>query len=258
MTAPFLTMIQLSPDMNRLMRWAHGQRLLPTHGEDDLGYALHAALAATFGPLAPKPFVLARSRGTRPPHILGYAAAAADELRDRAAAFAEPAVAAAVGLDTMAGKRMPDAWTRGARFGFEVRVRPMIRTDRNGDRTRSRERDVFLAAVDGLDPGESPSRGEAYGRWLEGKLAAGGAEIERAALDAFQLTRTLRRNRERRLVLVPDPAKAERMGGAAGAPDATFTGILRVDDGAAFTALLARGVGRHRAFGFGMLLLRPP
>jgi CRISPR system Cascade subunit CasE len=26
----------------------------------------------------------------------------------------------------------------------------------------------------------------------------------------------------------------------------------------AFRALLARGVGRHRAFGFGMLLLRPP
>jgi CRISPR system Cascade subunit CasE len=41
-------------------------------------------------------------------------------------------------------------------------------------------------------------------------------------------------------------------------PDATFRGTLRVDDPARFAAAaLARGVGRHRAFGFGMLLLRP-
>ena len=32
---------------------------------------------------------------------------------------------------------------------------------------------------------------------------------------------------------------------------------LTVTDGAAFTDRLRRGVGRHTAFGFGMLLLRP-
>ncbi len=40
-------------------------------------------------------------------------------------------------------------------------------------------------------------------------------------------------------------------------PDAVFTGLLQVRDSAAFAALLARGIGRHRAFGFGMLLLKP-
>jgi len=35
------------------------------------------------------------------------------------------------------------------------------------------------------------------------------------------------------------------------------TGVLQVRDSAAFAALLARGIGRHRAFGFGMLLLKP-
>jgi len=40
-------------------------------------------------------------------------------------------------------------------------------------------------------------------------------------------------------------------------PDVTFTGTLEVTDSAAFSALLARGLGRHRAFGFGMLLLAP-
>ena len=40
-------------------------------------------------------------------------------------------------------------------------------------------------------------------------------------------------------------------------PDVVMQGRLRVSDPQAFAQLLARGVGRHRAFGFGMLLLRP-
>jgi CRISPR system Cascade subunit CasE len=39
-------------------------------------------------------------------------------------------------------------------------------------------------------------------------------------------------------------------------PDAVLAGQLRVTDPKAFTQLLASGVGRHRAFGFGLLLLR--
>ncbi|WP_083761830.1 type I-E CRISPR-associated protein Cas6/Cse3/CasE [Alkalilimnicola ehrlichii MLHE-1] len=40
-------------------------------------------------------------------------------------------------------------------------------------------------------------------------------------------------------------------------PDALVTGRLTVRDPDTFATLVARGVGRHRAFGFGMLLLRP-
>ena len=36
-----------------------------------------------------------------------------------------------------------------------------------------------------------------------------------------------------------------------------MTGELEVGDSERFLHLLARGVGRHRTFGFGMLLLRP-
>ena len=42
-----------------------------------------------------------------------------------------------------------------------------------------------------------------------------------------------------------------------GRREAVFEGTLEVRDAALFQGLLARGVGRHRAFGFGMLLLRP-
>jgi len=42
-----------------------------------------------------------------------------------------------------------------------------------------------------------------------------------------------------------------------GGPDVVLAGQLRVTDPQAFAQLLAKGVGRHRAFGFGLLLLRP-
>jgi CRISPR system Cascade subunit CasE len=41
-------------------------------------------------------------------------------------------------------------------------------------------------------------------------------------------------------------------------PDATIHGTLTVTDPGVFTKFLARGVARHRAYGYGMLLLHPP
>ena len=41
-------------------------------------------------------------------------------------------------------------------------------------------------------------------------------------------------------------------------PDATIHGTLNVSEPAQFMQLLLRGIGRHRAYGYGMLLLRPP
>ena len=40
-------------------------------------------------------------------------------------------------------------------------------------------------------------------------------------------------------------------------PDALMRGELTVTDGTAFACLLKKGIGRHRAYGYGMLLLRP-
>ena len=40
-------------------------------------------------------------------------------------------------------------------------------------------------------------------------------------------------------------------------PDAWLRGHLEIRDGEAFSALLQRGVGRHRAFGYGCLLIAP-
>ena len=65
--------------------------------------------------------------------------------------------------------------------------------------------------------------------------------LESATLASFQRTRAVRRLR----------------GAYSEGPDALMRGTLEITDGSAFTKLLAGGIGRHRAYGYGMLLLRP-
>ena len=47
------------------------------------------------------------------------------------------------------------------------------------------------------------------------------------------------------------------MRGASGRPEVVLGGRFTITDPDTFTALLTRGIGRHRAFGFGMILLKP-
>jgi CRISPR system Cascade subunit CasE len=238
-----LHMVQLSPDMPRFIRWAEQHRLLHQRLEDDLGYALHALLRAAFDTLTPSPFAFLR-RAQRAPTLLAYSPHSGAALREQAAAFAEPDVVVAIGLEGMAEKQMPTRFAAGRRLGFTVRARPTVRVDRNGDRDRTCERDAFLAAIASVAKGDGPTRGEVYQAWLAQRLATGGARIEHVVLDAFRLSTTLRRDATRRLH-------------AFRGPEAEFSGVLNVTEPDRFTALLSDGVGRHRAFGFGMLLLKP-
>ena len=73
-------------------------------------------------------------------------------------------------------------------------------------------------------------------------------ELLDVQLNAFARSHIVRRTQA--------SASQARKGQTIDGPDATLTGRLRVTDPTAFAHLLARGVGRHRAFGFGMLLLQ--
>jgi CRISPR system Cascade subunit CasE len=135
-----LHMIQMNPRIDRVVRWAHEQRILARRGSDDLGYAWHALLTAAFGDKAPKPFQLLERRGCAA-RILAYSANSASEMQDHAALFADPVVVDALAVTEIASKAMPAAFQDGSRFGFELRARPTIRITEGG---RTRERDVFL------------------------------------------------------------------------------------------------------------------
>ena len=103
--------------------------------------------------------------------------------------------------------------------------------------------------------GQPGDREAAHGRWLARELARNGAATllsHRAA--AFQLTPIARRS-QRADKPASGPARATQTGLL---PDLTVRGQLQVDHPNAFQQLLARGLGRHRSFGFGCLLLAPP
>jgi len=270
-----LTMIELKPDIQRTTTWMLEQsRRIIRPGHDD-GYGWHALLAAAFGDFRPKPFRLIERPG-RPSQLLGYTSVGPSDLIDHARLHAQPAVYQALSIDKLCHKPMPAVFRRGQQLGFEVRVRPTVRQDYRDpetgavDRRRSRERDAFLAAVDAepLPRGERPEiiREEVYRHWLADRLN-GAATLDPASFGLVQLSRTmLLRPRQaapnaglsqhRDLIRV-GLLKSGFKGEQGGSPDATLQGTLTVAEPETFATLLARGIGRHRAFGFGMLLLRP-
>ena len=212
----------------------------------DLGYLVHGQLAACFGELAPKPFRVRDRRGRV--EVLGYTEADADALREQVALYAEPLFADA--LVDLAAKRMPTGWSESQRLGFEVRACPIVRLAHRGPggEQAGAEVDAFLHACWQVDDTTRIDRGTVYEAWLRDQLAPA-TELERVALERFALPRLHRKTHA---------GDGERKARAIARPDALLVGELRIRDPAAFAALLRRGVGRHRAFGFGLLLLRPP
>ena len=243
MSSESLYLLHTQPDPHRLAAWASRHRLLD--GQGDLGYALHALLHAAFGKHAPQPFrYLSAEQG-----LLAYTRLSASELA-RCAALADPDVAAALGLGQtlhhagMSARAFPTQWAAGHVLGFEVRVRPIIREGKTG-----RERDAFLASIEKLGDSEL-DRSEIYVRWLRELFARqGGAELIDAIVTRYQLLGVTRKTQKSGF----DDARHSRV---VSGPDAVLAGQLRVTDPQAFSQLLSRGVGRHRAFGFGLLLLR--
>lgn len=237
-----LRMLRMSFDAGRLYALARRRRLR----DPELGYVLHCQLKELFGDDAPCPFLVGDDRGRRVT-VLAYSARTRDELLEHAARFADPGICAACDLEALSEKRMPATWPTGLRCGFEVRAAPIVRLSNDlAHYRKGAEVDAFLVQC-ARAPGRPVDREAVYRAWLGAELERrGGARLLSAQVKAFQRDRLLRRTQgeDRRVRTL------ER-------PDVRFSGCLEVTDGAAFQALLGRGIGRHRAFGFGMLLLRP-
>lgn len=255
---PPLQLLHTRPDPRRLAAWAARRRLLLAEG--DPGYALHALLAAAFGAQAPQPFrYLDAEQG-----LLAYTRMDIDTVR-RLVALADPEVVAALGLAATAEhagfslRSFPTQWPKDHVLGFELRLRPVIREGRSGQ-----ERDAFLAEVERAGSEAVVDRSEVYRRWLQARLEErtdaaaghwqGGVALLDATMTRYRLLGVLRRTQS---AGTADAGGGPRQARVTIGPDVVMQGRLRVCDPQAFAQLLARGVGRHRAFGFGMLLLRP-
>ena len=247
-----LQLIRADVRVRDFQRWMGGKRL------QDADHAMHCLLTECFGDLAPKPFRLIVPRGAACGVLYGYGHAEADALRESAGIYADPLQAKILPGYTINSKPMPTAWRAGKRLGFETRIRPIVRLEKDPSRIPSgvqrrfkegglrpgKECDAFLwEAIKHPEIGAMKrSREEVYTEWLSDQFdRRGGARLESAELRSFQRTRAVRKLRA---------CHSE-------GPDAVMRGVLTITDTTAFTALLARGVGRHRAYGYGMLLLRP-
>jgi len=258
-----LHLVRLEPETKWLARLAQEPGLRDT--EHDPGYLWHLALRRTFGAAAPQPFRVFEpdpdKRERQPLHLLGYAAVDDAALR---AALAETSAedAQVFPASGIASKALPESFTAGRMLAFSTRVCPIVRT-LSTDGTRKRELDAFIHVASADPAGPKPERSDVYRDWLAGRLAEGGARLIEARLSSFRLTTLVRRShaspsgRTATVEGAPKRLLAPGARTAARRPDATLDGILEVVDPERFLGLLERGIGRHRAFGFGLLLLRP-
>lgn len=216
-------------------------RLSRDHGYDgdDPSYTLHAALAALFGDKRPLCHYVEKSRSGRIT-VLAYSEHPIETLRGHAELFTDPIAYRTCAWDMSADKPMPSIWKKGMTLGFQVRLCPVVRP--RGD--ASKEKDAYVHAK---QQGSAGAREEVYRDHLAGLFARRGAELGSFSLKDFQLTQTVRRCQD-----------AQRTPKDITIPDAMIGGTLTITDPEDFQDMLLRGVGRHRTFGFGMLLLRAP
>lgn len=232
--------LQLRPDC--LVRHAQSHGHNHTHDED-LGYAIHSWLTDALGEFAPRTFRPMEQRNGSL-RLLGYGKADANAIREHVQLYATPQATAVCEWGSAASKPIGDiAWRQGQKLGFEVRTCPIVRG-------KLGERDAFLAQLP--KGGEQTTNGRAgvYRDWLCSRLnGAASIDTDTFNLKAFRLVSTWRLDRS--------AGKRDRAGRRVVRPDALLSGQLTVQNPDNFRSLLHNGIGRHRAFGFGMLLLRP-
>ena len=250
-------LIHATLDMRKFNRWA-GNRGLIRSGSFDAGYAFHILLSAMFGKGVLQPFRLFASERRASAALYGYADVDEAELRRTADAVAPPDCLDVLNPDKMRSKRMPSHFERGRRLGFDLRLRPVRRLHRDladsqlgRSLSKGAEVDVFRLEVirrfpsgwDDFDVAAAKAgvtRQLVYTKWLRERFGDAVA-VEQCRLVAVSRTRAVRGGK----------------GGPEG-PDAILHGTFTVSDEDIFAEVLRNGLGRHRAYGYGMLFLRPP
>lgn len=223
----------------------------------DVSYRLHAAVASAFAvddSPAKTPFSCysvdeqRRRRWTqkdRDRHVPILAYALESTWRE---AQAQTANSASVEV-----KAMPFL-ASGQKLAFQIRACPTVRTradkdgcyKSNGTRNKLRVLDAWQHAK---ITNPNITADEAYASWLRAKLA-GAAHLPGASDDDTPETILIVERSTQRVY-------RKNLKGKLALPNVLFKGVLTVTDADQFNALVARGIGRQRAFGFGMLLLRP-
>ncbi|GEQ98235.1 CRISPR-associated protein Cse3 [Iodidimonas gelatinilytica] len=208
----------------------------------DEGLALHHALAETFGKGRLQPFRLMVTPGQKTGIIYAYCTTSLAELKDTAS-LSGPEYAHLFDFDALMAKDMPVQFATQRRLGFDIRLRPVRRSRRLAQSAAIFEMDAFQHEMETRFPDPhstepKPSRETVYGAWLAERLG-NAATLVKARLVHFKRHH------------------AVRNGKASEGPDIVLQGDLTVGDPDLFAQCLINGIGRHKAYGYGMILLRP-
>jgi CRISPR-associated protein Cas6/Cse3/CasE subtype I-E len=200
-----------------------------THtGLTDESLVIKTAMTEALGGPAVRPYRVVAAHGDSVT-VIGYSEHDADALRDRLA-LANPAAQAAV---TVVGSAPMPALQAGTHLRFSLRMVPTVSV------TGGKTRDAYLYDCDKAGEGATVDRAESYARYLGARVP--GVQFENLSLDGFSLQPMTRR--------VTGGWRQSRF------PVATMSGVLVVTDPELFLPVLAGGVGRMRAYGFGCLRL---
>ena len=261
-----LQLVKLAVRTEPFERWASDRGLLapgPKHrlpdgrrrAPPDLGYALHAFLCGLFGKRGPRPFrppeERRRERAAGVRTVLGYTRTPIETLKTISEAGAlDDELQDGIDWSASRGRPMPENWPGGLTMRFDLRACPVRRPRLEHTIEIDAQRAAETEAAAGGNGAWPPTRGQTYPAWFESKLRRSRAvRIVPGSVELLE-------SRPVSVLRRPECAGRRRLHWST-KPEAKLTGLIEITDGGAFTELLAGGVGRHRAFGFGMLLLRP-
>lgn len=234
-----LSMIRMPVDVRALRIYATMTRT----GDDDGCYALHHAMRKRWGDTAPQPFHAVLSGPE--PHVVGYmedpeALKVVSHDPHLEAIFPEGTLSRPVALPEIAG----------GTYSFRVRTRPLIRYGKRIadmiEKETGRRPFPEMCAVQAtrLRTGEDVDTTEVCRGWLEKRLE-GAATLATFSLLDYVAQPVLRSTH--------GPAGPRTFPGST----AVMTGTIVIDDPTAFATLIAKGIGRHAAFGYGLMLIAP-
>ena len=212
-------------------------------GVIDEGYQLHCGLREVFGELGPQPF-RARPYGTLGGIVEGYTTGDAERLAETASRGLQSDSEWRRILRVESMTFRPVNWPeKGTEVNYVLDCVPVVRRQKADERGEVRvvEEDAYRAAV-GAER-TTRIRSDVYREWLAKRLD-GAARVLSFSLDRFAIKKLERfdssgKRRKRRVLT---------------RPWATLSGRLRVVDPARFRERVLNGVGKHAAFGAGMMV----
>ncbi len=259
MTSMTKQLIYIPLNMRNFKHWA-GRRGLIQRSVFDEGLALHILLSSVFGKSTLQPFRLFASDRRVSATLYAYADLDAAILKETAEITATPDCLEVINTRQILSKPMRSDFPNGLTLGFDVRIRPVRRlmndlfdSQSGKTLTKGSEIDAFRVHVlrrfpNGWNKDSASSnhieqsRSKVYIEWLIERLGdCTEIQLHNCRLARFQRNR-ISRNK----------------GVSIEGPDACIQGSLTVKQSSEFAIKVCNGIGRHRAYGYGMIMLRPP